>query len=65
MEKTSQSVSFWNSDMQVKMVVAASSGAYFTVENLSRFDKKTYTLERFDDGIYLVKFQNGDFFKFI
>lgn len=64
MGKTSQYVSFWNADMQVNEVLSASATAYFNVRNLKKFSKDTYTLERFDDGTYVVRFSNGDFMEF-
>ena len=64
MGKTSEYVSFWNADMKVTEVLSASAPAYFKVTSLLQFLKKDYNLERFDDGTYIVRFNNGDFLRF-
>lgn len=65
MGKTMEQVSFWNKDMKVNKVTAATSSDYLEVTSLKQFDKKNYSLYRVSDGSYVANFNNGDFIAFI
>lgn len=64
MGRVATRVSFWRADMPVGEVLEASSVDLFKVRNLKRFSKFDYDLERWDDGTYVARFDDGSFFRF-